>query len=331
MTPISDTIATLTQRGLLSGLASRGRLIASGLMLSLAATSFQTPSYAGEPIYIEPLFEYPTPPEELEGLAERSDYLMDHFWDSFDFADPGSVDQNALNAAFGVYATAMRYASRDKALASVANLVKQLKGNPVRLFQFTKSAEDNLYGPRAPMWSDEAYMPFLKAITDDKNLSDTRRQRYAMQYDLLSRNAIGARFPQIKLTTRGGRRIDWKPTAPLTVIEFGDPDCEDCAFARTKLEMATDVADMIARKEIEMLFVVPDAVPDDQSLLLEKFASYPEQWLTAICYGGDDIFDLRVTPCFYIIDAKGRILAKNLDAADTVDMVRNLKADSKKK
>lgn len=294
--------------------------IASIILLS--SVCIPSAAYSQDKIIIEPLFEYPSAPEELEGLTERSDYLMDHFWDSFDFKVP-VVDQTALNDAFGVFVTAMRYASRDKSLASINKLIKSLKGNSTLLYQFTKAAEDNLYGPRAAIWSDEAYIPFLKALTAEKSISDIKKQRYSMQLETLLHNAPGVKFPKIRLTLANGRHSDFEVKHPLTLIEFGNPDCDDCKFSRLKLEMAADIAEMIKSGELGMYFIVADAMPEDQSELIEKFADYPAEWITAINYGGDEIFDLRSTPSFYLLDKNGKIIAKNIDVNKAVEVIRS--------
>lgn len=305
------------------------RKIYISALLALFFSACPNETYAQEQIFIEPLFEYPSAPEEMDGLQERSDYLMDHFWDPFDFRSQKVVDQTALNDAFNVYVTAMRYAERGKALASIASLVKNLKGNPVLLLQFTKAAEESLYGPRAAIWSDEAYMPFLKSIVNDKSISENRKARYALQLDLLKRNAPGEKFPNVRLTLRNGRQTHFEVKSPLTIVEFGNPDCDDCRFSKMKLEMATDIAEMIDDGILGMFFIVADAVPEEQADILTKFSAYPETWTTGICFGGDDIFDLRQTPSFYILDKDGKIIAKNLDVTQTVDRVREL-ASAKK-
>ena len=306
----------------------RGKNLTISLLLSMAILGGGS-SYAAAQIIIEPLFEYPAPPEDMEGLQERSDYLMNHFWDVFDFSRTGAVDQNALNDAFNVYTTAMRYAERGVALSSVNTLLKRLKGNPVLLLQFTKAAEEYLYGPRATIWSDEVYIPFLKALISDKGVSEARKQRYKMHLDVLQRNAPGMKFPEIRLTLKDGRHTDFKPQSPVTIVEFGNPDCDDCRFSKLKLEMAHDVATWIENGEVGMAFIVADAVPEDQADILAQLKDYPSQWIAGICYGGDDIFDIRSTPSFYLIDRNGKIIAKNLDVTQAVDMIRDIKENSK--
>lgn len=302
--------------------------IVSALLFCASAVSpFEI---SAQQIFIEPLFEYPSAPDTLDGLQERSDYLMDHFWDSFDFSSKEAVDQTALNDAFNVYLTAMRYAERNKALASVNNIIKNLKGNSTLLYQFTKAAEEGLYGPRASIWSDEAYMPFLKAIVSDKNLSDTRKQRYAMQLDVIKRNTPGMKFPPVRLTLRNGRHSNFEVKSPLTLVEFGNPDCDDCKFSRMKLEMATDIAEQIENGDLGMYFIVADAVPEEQPEILSLMQELPEKWIAGICYGGDDTFDIRSTPSFYLLDKDGKILAKNLDVTEAVDRIRQMQATNKK-
>ena len=286
---------------------------------------------ASETIYITPLFEYPVAPEELPDLRSKSDYLMDHFWDGMDFSTVSTIDQNALNDAFSVYASAMIYASREKAMSSINNLLKRVKGNPTAVIQLTKAAEESLYGPRASIWSDEAYMPFLKATLAEKKIPDYRKARYSMQLDLLNSTASGKPLPSLRITRRDGVQTHYTPGNRVTLIEFGNPSCDDCRFAKTKLLMAVDLEDMIEEGFLDIAFIVPDAVPEDQAELLEEFKAYPESWSVGIAYGGDDVLDLRSTPSFYILDPKGKILVKNLGVNEAVDQIRALYAGKDKK
>ncbi|MDE6330024.1 MAG: DUF5106 domain-containing protein [Muribaculaceae bacterium] len=295
------------------------------LAVGMAAVGHALPARAeSELIYVAPLFEYPIAPEELPDLQTKSDWLMEHFWDSFNFKSTTNVDQNALNDAFGVYSAAMMYASRAKALASVENIVKSIKGNPAMTLQFAKAAEEAFYGPRAIGWSDEVYIPFLKAVIADKKLSDTRKARYVAQYDNIKANAIGAKFPKLRMTLRDGRHQDFQPSTDYTIVEIGNPDCDDCRFARMKLEMASDLKTMVEEKRLTISFIVADAVPEEESDILTLLSDYPAAWITGISYGADDKLDIRQTPTFYVLGKKGEILAKNLDVAGAVDMIRSI-------
>ena len=325
-------------------LATKPRKKTGVALALLALTSYAMPSNALgyheilpiSQVLIAPLFEYPVAPDNIEGLQDKSDWLMDHFWDTMDFKSTSSVDQNALNDAFKVYATAATYASKDKVIGSVNSMLKSLKGNPVLMLQFAKGAEESFYGPRADIWSDEIFIPFIDGVLAEKGISDSRKAKYAAIKENLQRNALGKKFPKLRLTLRDGRHKEFQPSAAYTLVEIGNPDCDDCKFAKMKLEMASDLVDMIDSKDLEMLFLVADAVPEDEKEILAAFKEYPENWLTGISYGADDLLDIRMTPTFYILGRKGEVIAKNLDISLAVDRLRALKAaddlkNSKKK
>lgn len=309
-------------------------LLSAGVIYAQSYVNSENSNVASidsEQIIIAPLFEYPIAPEDLPDLQSKSDYLMLHFWDKMNFDNKSTVDQNALNDAFLVYTTAIPYASRDVALSSINSLIKKLNTNPTLLIQFTKAAEEMLYGPRAVIWSDEIYFPFLKAITDNKNVSKARKSRYEMQLKTLGNNMIGKKFPTSRLTLRNGQQKDYRPEKEYTLIEFGNPDCDNCRFAKTKISMAYDLEELVEEGKLEILFIVADAVPEEQSQLLEQFNTYPAYWTPAICYGGDDIYDIRATPSFYILNQKGEIVAKNLEVSNAIDTLREMIGNDKKK
>lgn len=285
--------------------------------------------YTDGKIYIEPLFEYPIAPEELPDLQSKSDYLMCHFWDEMDFSVDKAVDQTALNDAFRAYMGPALFASRDVVLGSVNDLAKKIKGHPIQALQFTKAAEEVLFGKRAEFWSDETYMPFIKTLVAEKKVPESRRQRYAAQLEMMERNGIGKKFPKTRLTLRSGRQLDYQPEMDYTLVMFADPACEDCGFAMTKLTMAGDLAEWISGRELEIVMIVPDAVPEDQTRILEAFKGYPEEWTAGIAYGAGEVFDIRLAPDFYIVGPGGKIAGKNLSVAEAVEKLRDLKSRKK--
>lgn len=256
-------------------------------------------------IYIQPLFEYPIAPDEIEDLGGKSDWLMDHFWDSFDFKNKSAVDQNALNDAFRVYSLPMRWAARDKVEASTDKLLGLLSKNPVLLLQFTKAAEENLYGPRADMLVDEIYLKYLNAICTNKKVPESRRLRYSRQKAMLENTLVGAVPPVFKFNSVLGNEERFRPGL-LTVIEFGDPDCDDCRLAKLKLETDVRFSEMVEKGLINVMFIIPD--PDEG--WETKLATYPRIWHVGASDTVSDIYDIRFTPTFYVVDTDGKIVTK---------------------
>lgn len=279
-------------------------ITASALCLSLLA-SF--PTRAQEVIEIDPLFEYPSAPEELTSLEDKSDYLVDHFWDLMDFKAKATVDQNALNDAFRVYSVPMRWADKERSLASTDKLIEKISKNPTLLIQFTKAAEEALYGPRASVWIDEVYVRFLKAIVSNKKVPEARKTKYKAQLKVLEKSMLGATAPEFDFTGRDGKKQTYFPMTTPTMIIFGNPTLPEWRMTRLKMETNTALTQALEKGKANIIFIVTQEMPDWQ----KEVANYPSTWTVGIAPEVGETYDFRTTPSFYVIGSDGKILLKN--------------------
>ena len=171
---------------------------------------------------VKALFEYPVAPAEITGLQEKSDWLMEHFWDGFNPKKLKSVDQSALNHAFFVYATPMQWADKEKSIASVDRLIESLKKNPAL-----------------------------------KKLKDFHKARYQFQLDRLKGSMEGSVAPDFSFVKPDGTPARFTPTGNYTLIEFGDPDCYDCTMAKLKLDTDAKVSDLLRTGRLNICFIIP--------------------------------------------------------------------------
>lgn len=260
-------------------------------------------------IMIEPLFEYPVAPDSIVALQDRSDYLLEHFWDQMKFSDKSTVDQNALNDAFRVYSTPMRFGSAQVAMGSTDRLIQRIAKNPVLSLQFAKAAEEVLYGPRADAWNDHIYLKFIDNLLANKQVKKERKIRYEHHKKLLQNTLIGSVPPEFDYRTPEGKKSHYEPNGVITVIEFGDPDCDDCRFARLKMETNVAFSELVDKGKINVLFVYVD--PEDG--WEDKLKDYPVKWHVGASDEVSELYDLRNTPSIYVIDREGKVAAKNVN------------------
>lgn len=273
-------------------------------------------------IVIEPLFDYPVAPEELEGLGEKTDYLVKNFWNNFDFKKAKVVDQHALNDAFETYCSFMPYASEGIVLKSVDDLIGKLKKNPALTIQFTKAAEEVLYGPRARMWIDEIYIKFLENLVSNKKIDKNKKLKYEDQLSMLKGSINGANAYRFGYVTLDGNRKQFHPKAKYSLLIFGNPECEDCRSAKLRLDISSVLNDMIYDKKLDVFFIIADS--DEEDNLLKKTADYPSKWEVGQSPDAEDHYDLRAAPAIYILDQGGKIIAKNVSANDAIDILEEL-------
>ena len=273
-------------------------------------------------IYIDPLFTYPMAPEGLPDLQSRTDWLMENFWNDFDFKKKDAVDQIALNHAFGVYTESMVYASRKKAEEGVKNLVKKLKDNPTLSYQFLRAAEENMYSPRAGVWADEVYIPFIENLLANKKVSEGRKARYRAQLALLKANLIGAPLPSFNYTSSQGSHRKFEPSKEFTLVEFAGLDCDGCRYSNLKMDISSTVNDLIDDGRLGVLIILPgESVNPD----LTPIKNLPEKWNGGVSSDAFDLVDIRINPSFFLLDKNGKILLKNYSIDDIIQYLDAVK------
>ncbi|MDE6303625.1 MAG: DUF5106 domain-containing protein [Paramuribaculum sp.] len=269
----------------------------------------------------ERLFPYPEIPEELVTLQDRTGYLVDHFWDRCDFNTVFS-SKSRLESAFADYVVFLRHAPREKTLASLDNLLKKLEKNPDGLLYMTELAENYMYSDTAALLSDEAYLPFVKAVAQNKKISKANKLRYARQADILSTNTPGSPAPSLPYITREGVKSNLdNDSAKILVVYFNDPECGDCRMARARLNANPAANELIKNGVLKIVAITPDDATD---LWRKEAESYPKTWTVAAAPDAYDLYDIRAIPSFYLIDNQHRIAAKNVTLEALVNFLNSI-------
>lgn len=267
-------------------------------------------------VYIDPLFEYPTAPEEIESLTDKCNWLMQHFWDQMDFKKKTAVNQSALNDAFSVYSFPMQWADKEVVDKATEKMLSLLSKNPTLQFQFTKAAEEALYGNRAKIWIDEIYIRYIESMLKNKKISDSRKIRYRRQLKQIKNSLTGQTPASFDFETPTGNPGKFHPIGVFTIIEFGDPDCDDCRHAKLKMETDMKFSALVDKGLVNVMFIVPDPVEGWQT----KLTNYPSNWVVGASETVSDILDIRNSPSFYVIGTDGKILAKNVSVDDAKEL-----------
>lgn len=298
----------------------RNLYLASGILASAFFNVCSAQNDVQTTLTIPPLFVYPTAPENLTELSDRSDYLVEHFWDKFNLKNKHAVDQNALNHAFSVYVTPMQWADKNTSIKSVDKLIEKISKNPTMLLQMTKAAEENIYGNRAKMWIDEIYIRFLDALVKNKKIPELYKKRYGDQLKKLSVSAEGVVAPVFTFINRQGENKVFKPSGNYTLIEFGDPTCYDCKMAELKLETNAHIDQFVKNGKLNICFIIPSGYKNWQ----KDTEAYPSDWIVGASDNVDDIYDIRLSPTIYIIGPDEKIVRKNIDIVTAINTLTEL-------
>lgn len=290
------------------------------LMAQDTLTSAADP--ADGPLVLPPLFEYPVAPDDMP-WEDRSDWLVEHFWDNFNFKQK-SLGQSQLVHAFRTYVVPMHLADRAVAVKSVDALIKKIQKKPGMLLQFTQAAERAIYDPQtAELLIDEVYLKFLQAVTRNKKIPELRRARYKSQLRALEHCLVNGPMPAFTFRDRDGAETAYAAAPVPTIIEFGDYDCSDCRITRLRLETDSRLQELVAEGKARILFISPDIDESGFDDWRDAVKDYPSGWTVGMAEGLDDELDLRVVPCLYLIDADGNIVSKSATSDSAREFVKN--------
>ncbi|MCH5223083.1 MAG: DUF5106 domain-containing protein [Muribaculaceae bacterium] len=285
------------------------------IFITLNLTGFIQTANAQDVLQIEPLFEYPVAPEDIESLSERCDYVVTNFWEPFDFKNTQAVNQIALNHAFNVYLNALIYSSDKGFKDSLDKLIKKISGNPTLLVQFEKAAEESLYGPRAEWVADDIYMRFLDAAAKNKKISKTRREKYNTRANLIRTNTIGQTAPTFKFIDIQGKENTYFPMSTPTILIFGDPTNTDWRLARIRMDSNSRLTQAIDKGKLNIIYI---SLNQDEAWK-NAVANYSKKWNVGVSDNIKEIYDLRLHPSIYLIGNDGNILLKNSTLDSAID------------
>lgn len=273
--------------------------------------------------YVEPLFEYPTAPENLATFTEKCDWLAENFWNKLNVKSQEAVDQAKLNDAFYVYATTIQYATKDKVTAAVDKLMKSIQKNPMLLYQMTKAAEETIYGPRAEFWIDELYARILSSSLANKKFPKSKRARYELQLKQLEHSLIGGAPNRFEFIRSNGEHARYFPMSTPTILIFGDPECEDCRMAKLRMQSNVTFNKAVTDGKINVLFIIPDPEEGWE----KKSDDFPKNWTVGGSETVSDLYDIREIPEIYLIGADGKIIAKHINAKQAMEKAMELLKD----
>ena len=276
-------------------------------------------------MYMDPLFEYPVAPEEISSFAEKCNWLAENFWNPLDLKSKDAVDQAKMNHAFQVYASTVQYADKDRVTAAVDKLLKNLQKNPMLLYQLTKAAEENIYGPRAEFWIDELYVRILRSALSNKKFPKTKRIRFEEQLKQLESTMVGSQPARFDFVRPNGDAAQFFPMSTPTIIIFGDPDCDQCRMGKLRMQSNVTFSKAVADGKINVLFIIPDADEGWQN----KLSDFPANWTVGASDTVAEVYDLRDVPEVYLIGADGTLVNKHMGVLDAMNAALDMLDSSK--
>ncbi len=292
------------------------------MIAALAFTSLAVTPASGAQTVNDGFFQMPLVPDSLKTLQDRTDFMVKHYWDFCDLNKAFS-SRDKMASAFDIYLSFMPHASAVVVYEEIPRFMKRIEKKPENVAFIGELAESKLLSDSAEIKSDELFLIFAKEIVSNKKLDKARKLRYQHLIKVLEGSEPGAQAPMFDYEaldgSRGHLEID---SAKLgTILFFNDPECDNCRMARLRLDTDIRTRRIIEGGQMDLVSIYVGE-PSDQ--WLEASKSNPAEWLTIASEQPDDLYDLRHTPVFYVVNPSGKILLKAEDVNVIIDIMASL-------
>jgi len=260
-------------------------------------------------------FQLPIIPDSIVSFQNRCDFMVTHYWDFCDLKKAFS-SRDKMADAFKMYISFMPYASADVVFKSVDKFLGGISKKPDDMLFIARLAENNLYSDTAEIQSDELYTHFIDGILKSKKLDKNSREYYEKQASVLHNSQEGMMAPSFDITDSQGAKTKFvTDTAQFaTLLMFMAPGDSDAELAKTRLNANIKTSQLI---KSGMLKIYCIATKNNG----ERFTS-PEGWISGFAPGIEEIYDVRKSPMFYIINSEGKILKKGNELEPVLNVMQ---------
>ena len=273
---------------------------ASMLLLGVDAMAQEEP---------DALFEYPVAPDTCSTLESRSNYVIAHFWDSFDLAKPITNDLSLIRT-FRDYADLFKYGHRTVVMSSIRDLMFKLRSNTANLSKVGHVAEAVLFGPNADYWSDEVYSEFAKSLAASSGLRKEEREYYQNQLGRISQCQEGMPLEDEYVDALTGSKAKLSELqGNLFLVVFLDSSI-DSSIDRTRLVTDIRLQEVVDAGQITVVCLHEGKPAADWA------GSMPEKWVKGYATGIPYRLDVRAVPGCYMLDEEHKIMHKNITVED---------------
>nr|WP_321376725.1 DUF5106 domain-containing protein [uncultured Bacteroides sp.] len=267
----------------------------------------------------EMIFRLPEIPAMLVSPEERAEYLVKHYWDNFEFADPFlTCKQKSIEPIFADFVGVFPHTTYLTACIGINILMKKAKTNAKIYIYFAELAKKYFYDPNSPMHNEEYYIPFMESITESNVLDNTHEIRFKHQLTLALKNRQGSIATDFIYTLASGKCGQlWDIKSEYILLYFNNPDCEECIEMRTRIVASSLFVTLQNQKvnhhkKLTILSVYADEEPENWK---KHLSEYPPNWICGydkkLNIRNNELYDLNSIPTLYLLDIKKKVILKN--------------------
>lgn len=262
-------------------------------------------------------FPFPHIPDLLQEPAERKQYLLQHYWDAFDFTDTVLLARKDITeqAFANQLALLMESSTTDSLIVqSIDNLCRRMECEDYARKLFMQMAENYLYQSDSPYYNERIYAVFLKRMLASTCLDADRKGSLRFYLELIQRNNPGDKATDFSYFLSHGKRCTLAQTVvrgDYLLLVFYDPECTSCHAVLEKMISDVRLQQDVSSGRVTVLAVYTE---DNEKAWQSALSEMPHEWIVGqdrMQIHEDALYDIKAMPSLYLLDSERRVLLKD--------------------
>lgn len=255
-------------------------------------------------------FQLPEVPTMLQSVEERLNYVVEHYWDNFDFQDTAYIHlPEVTEQAIANYVDLLGRTTTDIASSALQSTLKSAMVEPKMLNYLNSQLRRYMTDPNSPLRNEELYEPAAQFLSGTTGIDETMRIKAARDLKLIKLNRRGSIANNFSYRLPDGKTQQLhQVSSPKTLLFFFDPDCHTCAEVIEELKASP----ILNQNALQIVAIYPEGDADIWRNILPKL---PQNWINGHDYTltvlNKELYNLNAMPTLYLLDADKRVLVKD--------------------
>lgn len=253
-------------------------------------------------------FPLPLIPGNITSQQESMRYALLHFWDEYNFQDTTAHNAAIGGQGFSTFLALLRRSDTATIDSASAHFWAACKSDDESFRQCNTLISNFFENPNASTRNDAMYARFLRSrlpFTD----GEAMRGRIQFKIQLLEKNLPGTTATDFTYLDRAENKESMhKLKAPLILLLFADPDCENCHALIPRLMSERT----LQNDNVKVIMVYPG---DDTEAWRNNETKMPKNWMDVCSPQGEItnrlLYHLPAMPSLYLLDADKKVILKD--------------------
>lgn len=257
----------------------------------------------------------PTIPKNITEPEARASYMIQHFWDTMNFADTvRSLNKDFVEQNFANFISLFPIAEQKNQKKAVNHLLKLAGSDKDAYALLIETARKYLYDPNSPMYDEDVYSLFVEGALAGSKLELSERERMTAERTWISMNRVGTTATDFTYRTPDGRTTTLLQTlieGQLLLVLY-DPTCDHCHDIIKSLADDMRLNERIAEGSLSVLAI--NLTPNVDKKEWVAADAIPSNWMKGDDMSNiqdDELYIIRATPSLYLLNAGHTVVAKD--------------------